>query len=356
MTELRADHDVVVGEIVPAGRPAGEVAVWAGQPARVADAVRGWLVAHAGRSRDTWATYTTAMRLWLDHCGLFDVDPLQPAKADLDLWQRVLEQTPSTRYKTKTTPASGTVATRFNAIASFYAYLVDEDIIDKSPVRRRTRPKASTSSTTVGMSAAEQAQVEARLALESTLDRAVVLTLLLQGLRVSELLGMTVDRALRYKEGRPTIQVVGKGSRTREIVADERVREVLAALVAERHGENPPPDVLVFLRPDGSALSRFGVVNRVKRICRAAGVQSWARLSPHSLRHTSITQMLSSGTPLSDVQVFHGHASPTTTVRYDREAGAVARAARAVDRRAEYIADQTEARRRAEADVHSRLH
>jgi integrase len=41
------------------------------------------------------------------------------------------------------------------------------------------------------------------------------------------------------------------------------------------------------------------------------------QLSPHSLRHTCATQLLDQGVPLRDVQVFLGHASPTTIQRYD---------------------------------------
>lgn len=41
------------------------------------------------------------------------------------------------------------------------------------------------------------------------------------------------------------------------------------------------------------------------------------RFTPHSLRHTCTTQLLDAGRSLRDVQVFMGHASPTTTTRYD---------------------------------------
>lgn len=358
MTGLQTSHDVVVGELVGAGAaapvPAGAVQVWSGQPPRVAEAVRDWLLAHASGSADTWQAYTTAIRLWLDHCATFNVDPMRATKADLDLWRRRFEQTPSARYGTLPKPA--TVTARFNAIASFYAFLLDEDLLDRSPVRRRTRPKAPTESSTVGLSAGEQVQLEERCAVEDILDRAVMLTLLLQGLRVSELLGLTVGRALRHNQGHPTMEVIGKGGRSREIVVDERVRVALAELVADRYGDDPPVDAPVFVRDNLTVLTRAAVRNRVRRICRAAGISSWSRLSPHSLRHTSITQMLNAGTPLNDVQVFHGHASPTTTVRYDRDAGAFTRAARAVDRRAEFIADQRRARDRVQADAHSRLH
>jgi integrase len=56
----------------------------------------------------------------------------------------------------------------------------------------------------------------------------------------------------------------------------------------------------------------------VRRLARAAGIPSWARLSPHSLRHTAITLALDAGAHLRDVQDFAGHRDPRTTRRYDR--------------------------------------
>jgi len=53
------------------------------------------------------------------------------------------------------------------------------------------------------------------------------------------------------------------------------------------------------------------------------------RLSPHSLRHTFVTQALDAGVPLRDVQDAMGHADPRTTRRYDR-------GRMALDRRATY--------------------
>jgi site-specific recombinase XerD len=56
----------------------------------------------------------------------------------------------------------------------------------------------------------------------------------------------------------------------------------------------------------------------VRRLARAAGIEAWAALSPHSLRHTAITLALDAGASLRDVQDFAGHRDPRTTRRYDR--------------------------------------
>ncbi|WP_338051370.1 tyrosine-type recombinase/integrase [Pseudonocardia acidicola] len=70
--------------------------------------------------------------------------------------------------------------------------------------------------------------------------------------------------------------------------------------------------------PAAARLDQAALWRLVWRLARAAGVPSWARLSPHSMRHTTITLALDAGAPLRDVQDFAGHRDPRTTRRYDR--------------------------------------
>jgi site-specific recombinase XerD len=61
----------------------------------------------------------------------------------------------------------------------------------------------------------------------------------------------------------------------------------------------------------------------VKRRMKDAGLP--ARLSPHSFRVATITDLLKQGVPLEDVQVLAGHADPRTTRLYDRRGRQVSR-------------------------------
>src|SRR5204863_3316679 len=58
------------------------------------------------------------------------------------------------------------------------------------------------------------------------------------------------------------------------------------------------------------------VCRMVKRRLKDAGLPT--RLSPHSFRVTTITDLLEQGVPLEDVQRLAGHADPRTTRLYDR--------------------------------------
>ena len=56
----------------------------------------------------------------------------------------------------------------------------------------------------------------------------------------------------------------------------------------------------------------------IQRLAKRAGIAAAASITPHSLRHTFVTEALAAGVPLQDVQDAAGHADPRTTRRYDR--------------------------------------
>ncbi len=72
-----------------------------------------------------------------------------------------------------------------------------------------------------------------------------------------------------------------------------------------------------------NALSSKAICEMVKRRLKAAKLPE--RLSPHSFRVTPITDLLTQGVPLEDVQYLAGHSSPRTTELYDRRQKKVTR-------------------------------
>lgn len=73
----------------------------------------------------------------------------------------------------------------------------------------------------------------------------------------------------------------------------------------------------------GNPLTTKSICELVKRRLKDAGLPS--RLSPHSFRVTAITDLLTQGVPLEDVQYLAGHAEPRTTGLYDRRQKRVTR-------------------------------
>src|SRR5207302_3284351 len=73
----------------------------------------------------------------------------------------------------------------------------------------------------------------------------------------------------------------------------------------------------------GNPLTSKRICELVKRRLKDAGLPS--RLSPHSFRVAAITDLLTQGVPLEDVQYLAGHAEPRRTGLYDRRQEKVTR-------------------------------
>jgi len=155
-------------------------------------------------------------------------------------------------------------------------------------------------------------------------DAAVIGLAYLSGARRAELVALHVADV----DTEPAaIRVVGKGGKQRLVPLSPTVGPLLEAWMALR-GEVPGP---LFCRIDRSGNLRFGhtltgeaIRQILARRSLAAGV---AAISPHDLRRTYAGDLLDAGADLPAVQQLMGHASPSTTSRYDRRGDKARRSA-----------------------------
>lgn len=295
------------------------------------DLIAGWLL-EVARSVHTRDGYRSDMSAWLAWCERWGTWPLTAPRTLFSAWLRHMEVTPAER--TGRPLAEATLARRASAVASFYGFAVDMDQAERSPVPARGRPKAPSVSTTVGLSRDEaralRRRVDPAAGLESLRDCALLAVLLLDGLRSAEV--RTLDIGSRgYDSGHVVMTVHGKGRKVRRAVMPAPVVVAVERMLAERAGVvGVPVEELdagepLFVDAAGHRLSQQQVARVVRRVCRGAGIQSWAKLTPHSLRHAFITLALDGGAPLHVVADHVGHASTRTTQRYDRARGALSR-------------------------------
>ncbi|RMG50157.1 MAG: site-specific tyrosine recombinase XerD [Gammaproteobacteria bacterium] len=149
---------------------------------------------------------------------------------------------------------------------------------------------------------------------EGVRDRAMLELLYATGLRVSELVGLTLEQ-VNLEHG--VIRVLGKGSKERLVPvgeeAEEQVRHYLAEarpeLLRGREGTRA-----LFVTRRGGPMTRQAFWYMIKRRARQADIEK--PLSPHVLRHAFATHLLNHGADLRVVQMLLGHSSPTTTQIY----------------------------------------
>jgi integrase/recombinase XerD len=160
-------------------------------------------------------------------------------------------------------------------------------------------------------------------------DRAVLATLVytaaragaVANLRLKDLTHDGMQYALRFAE---------KGGKSREIPVRHDLERYLLEYLAAAVADDEPKTAPLFrtlLRRTGvfttNEMSGTDIWRMVKRRLKSAGLPS--RICPHSFRVATVTDLLSQGVPLTDVQYLAGHSDPRTTRLYDRRSQAVSR-------------------------------
>jgi len=140
---------------------------------------------------------------------------------------------------------------------------------------------------------------------ESPRDSAIVHVLAFCGLRVSELSHLQLED-LEFERNILHVRS-GKGDKDREVVLEDRTRAAIDRYLTDRTlaGESTPR---LF------AVGPVTIERIVRRAAQTAGIPR--RVTPHMLRHTLATALLSRGCDIRYIQKLLGHASVATTQIY----------------------------------------
>lgn len=149
-------------------------------------------------------------------------------------------------------------------------------------------------------------------------DRAMLEVLFSTGLRVSELVSLNRDQLnIESRE----FGVIGKGRRPRVVFLSDRAADWLNRWLDSRTDNWRPVFIrLAKRKPDPLAdgeemrLTTRSVQRTVDKLSRQARLP--VKISPHGLRHTFATDLLSNGAGLRDVQELLGHKNIATTQIY----------------------------------------
>jgi site-specific recombinase XerD len=208
----------------------------------------------------------------------------------------------------RTSPA--TAAHAHMVLTAFCKYLVGEEVLTASPMDKVDKPRRPKRL----MPTLSAEEVEKLLAGASgrTFNgarlRAVVLTLLDCGLRVSELCGLDLGDVDWDDQ---TLRVMGKGSKEREVPFGQAARLALHSYLTKR-GDLPGQEAL-FVTCYGTRLDRMSAQRLLRRAGEKVGLPG---VHPHQLRHTSALMFLRNGGDPFSLQKLLGHSDLTMTRRY----------------------------------------
>ncbi len=217
------------------------------------------------------------------------------------------------KFQSKARPRSA--ARLLSSLKRFYRYLLREKRIQTDPTLQVAAPKLPRS---LPRTLTEE-DVDALLAvpdIDTDLglrDKAMLETLYASGLRVSELVTMTVTQ-LSHDMG--VVRVMGKGSKERLVPIGE---EALAWI--RRYLDDARPAILdgrpvdaLFVTARGASMTRQAFWHLIRRYAKRADIGK--KISPHTLRHAFATHLLNHGADLRVVQMLLGHADISTTQIY----------------------------------------
>ncbi|HEX5324401.1 MAG TPA: tyrosine recombinase XerC [Capsulimonadaceae bacterium] len=212
-------------------------------------------------------------------------------------------------------------ARKVAALRSFFQFLTRQGVLAESPALgiRSPRldkplPKFLRSDEVEALLSAPMTQAEDPDLAQR--DTALLELLYASGMRAGELVRMDV---LDVDFGQGIARVIGKGDKERMVLLGTKAAEALAVYIeggrknlARRNGN--PKDPALFVNRFGKRLSDRGVRKLFDKYCGLASVS--LKITPHVLRHTFATHMLSNGADLRFVQELLGHSSIATTQIY----------------------------------------
>ena len=285
------------------------------------DAVKGWLLQlthERGQSAATRQAYERDVRQFLGFLKLHLGHP--PCLGDLArLDAKTVRAFLASRRKSGA--VSRSLARSLSALRMFFRWMERDEVMSNRAVQKIALPKIPHSvPKPLNIEAAAAVVMPAACAEDDWIaarDSAVMLLLYGCGLRISEALSLTPRSA--PLNGRDVMHITGKGGKDRMVPALAIVTEAIDRYM--RLCPYPlPADEPLFRGARGGMLSPRLIQLAMEHLRADLGLPDTA--TPHALRHSFATHLLSAGADLRQIQELLGHASLSTTQLYtevDRE-------------------------------------
>ena len=261
-----------------------------------------------GLAENTVQNYSSDIFALAQFISSYNIDELPKNCSKETLQQFIYQQSKSV--------SSNSQARRISAIKSFFNFLIFEKLRTDSPADLIEGPKLGRKlPVTLNLMEIEKILLAIELHLPNGhRNRAIIETLYGSGLRVSELVNLTLSNVF-FKED--IIRVTGKGDKQRLVPLGSYSKKFIQIYVEEIRGLKKIKKVdndILFLNRNGRKMTRAMVFTIVKDAAIKAGIEK--KISPHTFRHSFATHLLENGADLRTIQVLMGHESITTTEIY----------------------------------------
>ena len=221
-------------------------------------------------------------------------------------------------YLTKKNISPRTRSRKLSAIKSFFAFLYENEYVSEPVGKELKAPKLTKNKMPSVLSVEEVRKILSYVNDMPHLNKrniALFELLCYSGLRVSELVGITIDNIHTNEK---TIYINGKGGKIRKVLLND-----YQAKAIELYRNTERKELLevshtnynhLFLNKNGTPLTRTGVNFLLKEIVKATGITT--NCHPHTLRHSYATHLVEYGVELPIIKKILGHSSISTTEIY----------------------------------------
>jgi site-specific recombinase XerD len=266
-----------------------------------------------GRALKTIENYNHYLSVFLDHTGVKHAKEItDEVIREFRMWLN--RQSTGNNKKTGETMKKKTQNYYLIALRAFLKYLARQNIdtlpaerIELAKVGERELDLITQNELTRLLDAPKGSD------LKSLRDKAILELLFSTGLRVSELCSLTNDTDFSMGE----FSIRGKGGKVRVVFLSDAAREALNKYLKARKDLNDALFVQVgkeISSKEPAPLTRRSVERIVRHYATKAGIGK--KVTPHVIRHSFATDLLSNGADLRSVQMLLGHASISTTQIY----------------------------------------
>ncbi len=210
--------------------------------------------------------------------------------------------------------SKNSISRKLSSIRSFYGYLYNEEIINDNPFMHIHNPKKAKSlphflNEEEMNNLLEVANVEKPL---NQRNKLIIEMLYATGVRVSELVNITIDKIDKYND---SIKILGKGNKERIVYFDERCKNILNLYLDDgRKKLNTKRSNYLFLNKNGNRITDRQIRNILNEIAIQNDLNK--HVHPHMIRHSFATEMLNNGADLISVKELLGHENINTTSIY----------------------------------------
>ncbi|MBE7035741.1 MAG: site-specific tyrosine recombinase XerD [Ruminococcaceae bacterium] len=256
-------------------------------------------------TKNTLDSYQHDICAFLQYTKEEGVNPLQAGRKNLESYFSFLK---------KSGRANSTVCRELASLKNYYAYLLEQGMVDSNPALEIHLPKVEKKLPQVLSPGEMERLLEQPESsdLKGIRDKAMLELLYATGIRVTELIELDVTE-VNLEMGFIHCEKTGAD---RIIPFGKICTEALTAYI---HKVRPllneaSDEPALFLNLSGQRMSRQGFWKLLKQYAKDAGIEK--TITPHTLRHSFAAHLLENGADLHSVQSMLGHADVSTTQIY----------------------------------------